>query len=95
MLIWFTLWSLYILNPFYFPASEITIKWTQRQLRSENVIISNLTMNFHHNLDNDQSHLSSACQTWKSLSTRDTRESKAEVTDANLLATLAKLNLPK
>ena len=26
---------------------------------------------------------------------RDTRESKAEVTDANLLATLTKLNLPK
>ena len=31
-------------------SAEITIKWTQRQLRSENVIISNLTMNFHHTL---------------------------------------------
>ena len=30
-------------------SAQITIKWTQRQLRSEKVIISNLTMNFHHN----------------------------------------------
>ena len=33
-------------------SAEITIKWTQRQLRSENVIISNLMMNFHHNTIN-------------------------------------------
>ena len=48
-------WLLWMCSQFQFhaccvPSAELTIKWTQRQLRSENVIISNLTMNFHHSI---------------------------------------------